>query len=260
MKLLTLRKFLILITVILTAFLLVAWLRQDTGGLAFNQQETLGTDKSNKEDLPLVIFSASQSGESKEQTLRKARSNRYDGRFQKPLSEIAGTGMMRTTHWWINLPGLPTSQSDAVVLGEVVVASAYLSNDKSNVYSEFNVSIEEVFKDENGGFLTKGGILTVSREGGRVKLPDGRTLYIMASDQGMPRKGRRYLFFLKHNDAGKDYSIITGYTLYQGKVTLLDEVDLDRFATYKGMTEEAFLNAVREAISNPPSAPRDIER
>jgi hypothetical protein len=129
-----------------------------------------------------------------------------------------------------------------------------------NVYSEFDTRIEEVLKDGSGGSLVEGGMIPVSREGGRVQLPDGRVLYVMSSDQGMPRKAHRYLLFLKHNNEGKDYNIITGYMLYQGKVTLLDEVDLDRFATYKGRMEQAFLKAVREVISNPPQAPRDIEK
>lgn len=254
------KKFLLFIIVILSVVLVAALLRKDTGSLAFSQQEKTSEEKNNKENMPLAIFSDSQPADARELALRNARSARYNGRLSKPLNEITGNGLMRTTHWWINLPGLPTAQSDAVILGEVVEASAYLSSDKSNVYSEFNLRIEEVFKDESGRSLVKARNLIMSREGGRVQLPDGRVLYVMSSDQGMPARNRRYLFFLKQNNEGKDYGIITGYRLYQGKVTLLDEVDLERFATYKGMTEESFLNAVREAVSNPPQAPRDIER
>ncbi len=260
MQRLNMRTSLLFISAILAAFWAVVLLCRDTGGLAFSQQEKMSAAKSDKENLPLVIFSASQPDNAGEQTLRKARSVRYDGRLPKPLNEVTGTGSMRITHWWINLPGLPTAQSDVVIVGEVVEADAYLSSDKSNVYSEFNIRIEEVFKGESGGLLVKGGTLIVSREGGRVQLPDGRILYVMSSDRGMPHKEQRYLFFLKYNNEGKDYSIITGYRLDQGKVTLLDEVDLDRFITYKGMAEEAFLDAVRKAVLNPPQAPRDIER
>jgi hypothetical protein len=254
------RKTLFLILIILAGCMIAARLRQGAGGLASSQQEKLSADKNDKEKMPLVVFSASQPGDAKEQSLRKARGVRYDGRLQKPLNELDGTGMIRVTHWWVNLPGLPTSQSDAVILGEVVEANAYLSNDRTNVYSEFDIRIEEIFKDESGGSLVKGGTLTTSREGGRAQLPDGRILYVMSSDQSMPRKERRYLLFLKRNNEPKDYNIITGYMLYQNKVALLDEIDLDRFAIYKNMTEGTFLNAVREAIANPPQAPRDIER
>lgn len=260
MRFLKTRKSLLSILIIVAAlYALSVLLFQKTDGLAFSQQEKINNNKDDKENLPLVVFSASQSNDQKEPTLRRIRNSRYDNRLPKPLNELSGTGLMRITHWWINLPALPTAQSGAVVLGKVVDANAFLSNDKSNVYSEFSIRIEEVFKDESGS-LKVGETLIASRAGGRVQLPDGRVLYVMSSDQGMPRKGRRYVLFLKYNSEASDYSIITGYMLRQGKISLLDEVDLHRFTAYKEMDEGDFLNAVRDAVMNPPQAPRDIER
>ena len=255
MQLLKTRKFLLLMLIIVVAVIVIeAFLRHDVDSLAFIQQEKTGNDKNDKENLPLAIFSDPQPNDQ----IRHTRSSRYDGRLPKPLNEMRDSGLMRITHWWINLPGLPTAESNAVVLGKVVAASAYLSNDKSNVYSEFTIQVEEIFKDESGS-LNLSGTVVALREGGRVQLPDGRILYVM-SDQGLPRKEWRYVFFLKYNSSANDYNIITGYLLNQGIVSLLDEVDLGRFSTYKNMDEQNFLNTVKAAVVNPPEAPSDIKR
>ncbi|HEX5736173.1 MAG TPA: hypothetical protein VF131_25315 [Blastocatellia bacterium] len=259
MQVLKTRALVAILFIVGVVFAIAVSLNENADGLAFSRQVKTSKDRNDKENIPLVIFSASQPNDQTNQTLRRIRGSRYDNRLPKPLNELSGTGLMRTTHWWINLPGLPTAQSDAVVLGKVVDATAYLSNDKSNVYSEFSIRVEDVFMDRSGS-LKLGGGLTVSREGGRVQLPDGRMLYVMSSDQGMPSKGRRYLLFLKYDSTANDYNIITGYMLRRDKVSLLDEVDLDRFSTYKNMDEKSFLNAVREAVVNPPQAPRDMER
>lgn len=251
-------KRLLAILIITATFVLTASLQQGFAGLRSGQENNLGKGRTPIDELPLAVFSASAPSPG-DHTPRSVRSRLFDGRFPKALDEMPGTGVIKTTHWWINLPGLPTAQSDAVVLGKTVSANAYLSSDKSNVYSEFLIRVEEVFrKDESGDSLVSGGTVTALREGGRVQVPDGRVLYLMSSDQGMPRVGQRYVFFLKYNK-GVAYRIITGYKIRRGRVSLLDEVDLDRFTTYRNMDERAFLTAVREAIVNPPQVPRDRE-
>jgi hypothetical protein len=42
---------------------------------------------------------------------------------------------------------MPFSHSDAVVVGNITSGQAYLSNDKRDVYSEFQIIIQEVLKD-----------------------------------------------------------------------------------------------------------------
>ncbi|HXG66548.1 MAG TPA: hypothetical protein VNO70_15720 [Blastocatellia bacterium] len=144
---------------------------------------------------------------------------------------------------------LPAAQSDAVVRGEVIDAQAYLSNDKTGIYSEFTVRIGEVLKDFQQAPIADDQQITVEREGGAVKFSSGRIQRYSIANQRMPRVGRQYVLFLKYNEEGKDYSILTGYEIRRGRVIPLDA--LAQFAAYKNSEEVSFLNAVKDAIARP---------
>lgn len=72
-------------------------------------------------------------------------------------------------------PALPASLGDAVAVGEVTDAKAYLTNDKVSVYSEFTIRIQEVLK-AGGAPLAPGSAVEAKRAGGRVRLPSGKVL------------------------------------------------------------------------------------
>ncbi|MFY9573498.1 MAG: hypothetical protein WAV20_19040, partial [Blastocatellia bacterium] len=82
-----------------------------------------------------------------------------------------------------------------------------------------------------------------------------RLLRYVIFHQGMPRPGRKYLFFLSHNKQGEDYAIITAYELRRGQVVPVDESDA--FASYTGSEEQAVLNQVRRAIAHGQQPPRE---
>ena len=64
-------------------------------------------------------------------------------------------------------PALPIIQSDAIVIGQVTSAQAHLSSDKTNVYSEFVVRVNDVLKSDRFGLPGVGGFITTTRPGGR---------------------------------------------------------------------------------------------
>ena len=210
----------------------------------------------NKDDRlgPIVDYEAnnkhSTGGDTKLQVLRRIRGDRYKQRTTQPLgeAEVYSDGYAISTEWEIGLPPLPVSQSDAVILGKVIKAQAYLSNDRTAVYSEFTILPEEIFKTPANKGLTVSEALVAEREGGTVRFQDGRLLPYRIFHQVMPRAGRQYVFFLKTNEQGEDYHIITAYELRHGLVSPLD--DLQKFAIYKGFDKEAFLKAVQDAITH----------
>jgi hypothetical protein len=63
----------------------------------------------------------------------------------------------------------------------------------------------------------------------------------------MPRIGRRYVLFLKNPEKSPNYEIITGYELKADGIANLNGDE--QFRVYREMGEEAFMKAVREAIS-----------
>ena len=215
------------------------------------QEETIKSKDEKK--FPIAVFSASLPADSKERAQRLARSGRFDKRATVPFDETDPDTTMRGTvsEWYLYIAALPTAESDVVVLGEVISAKGYLSNDRTSAYSEFAIRVNEVFKSDS---RPSGNSMTAVREGADVQLPSGRIIRREIVYQGMPRIGQQYMFFLKYNEQGNDYSILTGYEIRNGVVIPLDEAD--HFAAYKKLDEETFLNAVREALVNPPRAPR----
>lgn len=186
------------------------------------------------------------SAESKSLELRKLRNGRYDNRVWVQKDEQRSQ-ILSTNHWWLGLSALPVAQSDAIVLGEIVESQAYLSKDKSGVYSEFDIRINEVLKAPKTISLFTGDIIIGERAGGAVRFPSGRITQYFFLGQGFPRAGRLYLLFLKMNEYGQDFHILTGYQLRRRKVQALDQTDI--FAQYEGRDQNSFFNDLREAIA-----------
>jgi hypothetical protein len=161
-------------------------------------------------------------------------------------------------------PAFPVGQSDAVVIAEVKDARAYLSQDKTSVYSEFTVLVEEVLKNASVLSVVPGKTITTERSGGRVRLASGKEILRGFIGKPMPRAGRRYLFFLKGHEEAQSFSIITGYELRSGQVSPLDgssrfkeEMVIPEFAEYDrhdGVSESEFLNEVKAALNVTPQA------
>jgi hypothetical protein len=190
-------------------------------------------------------YSVSEPADPTARELRRAKNSRYDNRRPQPISELADGAeeLPLITHWWANISALPAAQSDAVVIGEVIDGHAYLSNDKTGVYSEFTIRVKEVLKAGNQIPLDADNSIVIEREGGAVRFPSGRVQKYRIAHQGMPRPGRQYVLFLKYNDLGHDFSILTGYELREGHVLPLDSVD--QFASYKNADKTSFLDTVR---------------
>lgn len=242
MQLLKTRKFwLFTATTVAIIFMLVTLLAKKDGGLASTAQDK--RIKSEKGRLPVAVFAAPQSDDPNEQTLRRIRNSRYDRRNPVPFDELRSDTKLRIriSDWFENMPVLPTLESDVILVGKVIDSNGYLSNDKTGAYSEFSINIEEIIKDD--GRSLPGALVAAEREGAAVQLPDGRVIEVRIAHQGTPRVGQRYVFFLKYNDLGKSYDILTGYEIHEGHVIPLDEGG--EFAQYEETDLNTFLNAVR---------------
>jgi hypothetical protein len=145
------------------------------------------------------------------------------------------------------LPGLPTKQSTAVLIGTVVASQAFLSDDKSGVYSEFVIRVNDVFKSDSPSLVT-GCLTEVERRGGRVKFSSGRIHWYSVDKENMPVSGRQYVFFLIRETQEDSLKILTAYELRGGNIFPLD--DLSQFRVFEGKSEEDFMNALRAAVAN----------
>ena len=143
--------------------------------------------------------------------------------------------------WQFNFPGLPVVKSDVIVIGQVLNAEAHRSDNKMNVFSNFEVRVDEVLK----GNVNVGNVITIQRIGGFVKYPGGRKVLFRLSGNGMPGVGARFAFFL--NVLDEDYTILTAYELVADGVVPLD--NSTQFQVYKGVSEISFIATLRDAIS-----------
>ena len=226
--------------------------RQIYGDARITSQDSVNNQKPfpKQGDTPVTSYNTPEPTDPGVRAMRRARSSQYDNRRPQPISELPGgiEELPLVTHWEWGLPALPSAESDAVVLGEVTGAQAYLSNDKTGVYSEFKIRIIEVLKNPQDLPLSPIEAIVVKREGGAVRFPSARVQHYRIIHQGLPAVSREYLLFLKYHNQTQDFTVLTGYELREDRVIPLD--DLDTFAVYKNTYSSAFLDAVRESISH----------
>ena len=212
-----------------------------------------------KEDkLPIVNYDDSEPGDANEKARRNARGKRFNNslRVAEPHPEAGAKGILDS--WMQRLPALPVHASDGIVIGDITNAQAYLSPDKTGVYTEYTVRVDEVLKQYSAAPIVTGGFVDAQREGGRVRFPSGRVQSYLTHYQGVPVTGRRYVLFLKRNEQADVFTLLTGYEQRDGHVYPLDGVDLaqgateiPQFAAYKGVDEPTFSRALRSALAHP---------
>jgi hypothetical protein len=190
--------------------------------------------------FPIADYGAPEPSDPSERAKRHAKGKKYD-KSHWSIYPDAQSSMARTHAISPDLPALPIKESTAVVVGPVTKAKAYLSNDKTGVYSVFDVQVDEVIKNSSNQPLTTASSIEVERDGGRVKFPNGRILTYVSTN--MPQVGQRYVLFLTIPQGQSDFQILTAYELRDGKVYPLD--DLPNLFVYENADEAIFLNQLR---------------
>jgi hypothetical protein len=232
--------------------------QQDDGKAAIKKIEENGD--------PIADYNFSESSDTPENNLRKKRKakNNLNSPNHKPGDakrfELNDNSQpINVGGPWIGSPrrpALPITQDNFVVVGEVIDAQAFLSDDKTNIFSEFSFRVEDVLKQNAEQPVSINEVITTERAGGKVKLPSGKMLHRLVEGVPMPKMGKRYVMFLKYDKETDSSYIITGYKLEAGKVTPLDGMglegqivqSLENFQQYDSVDENSFLNTVRNAI------------
>lgn len=157
-------------------------------------------------------------------------------------------------HWEREFEPIPVAKSDVVIIGEVVNAKALLSANKTSVFSNFEIKVLKILKNNKEAAATKDESLFVEREGGIVRYPSGHKFWSRVVGQRMPVTGAKYLFFLTNNfpiqGVSEDLYILTAYEIKNGRVSLLDDLKNQSAGVqaYKDKDESVFLNDVVQAI------------
>ena len=227
-------------------------------------QETPATQKKNVKleqrlaELPVVDFTDTDSAES--EPGRAARNKRHNS----PVSQEGARRPKLNEHMEPVLLDLPISHqpaepafpvSDLIVVGTIEAAKAYLSSDRTGVYSEVSVSIEDLLKTNPQYGLKTRGTVVAERSGGAVRFASGKILRRGSFARNIPTKGHRYLLFLNQTGDG-GFSIVTGYELTGNGVLPLDGgaegkgfAEFQNYESFRNATEASLLEAVRTAIN-----------
>jgi hypothetical protein len=148
------------------------------------------------------------------------------------------------------LPAIPSAQSDAIVIGELLDAHAYLTEDNREVYTQYTVVVQQVLKNQSSFDANAGAVFTVKRKGGRVRFPSGNIQTYHLSSQGVPRVGRRHLLFLERSDQISNFLVLTAYELNNDRVFPVDDVETQK--RYRNLSEAEFLRVVQSALTSSP--------
>lgn len=195
--------------------------------------------------VPSTDYDAPEPTNPEEKAKRQKKNKHYDDGGMVAKNPGEGAGSILVSHAFFALPALPTAQSDVILTADVLKSEAHLSNDKTGIYSEFSVQVNEVLKNA-GSPLSQGNLITLSRRGGKVRYPSGQIFSYEISNQSMPGVGKRYLFFLKAIPDTQDYEIVTGYEFDSGRVEPLDGA---QFETFSGKDVAGFIQTVRDEIA-----------
>lgn len=187
-----------------------------------------------KATFPIVEYSSAEISEPS----RKGKGKKY-GRIPVLYPNMLANTVefVALDDWEVGLFALPAEKSQIIVLGKVVEAAAFLSDNKEAVYSEFKIEIEKVFKNNTAEKLKPGKYIFAEREGGIVRYPTGFETWSYIASQRMPTVQNKYLFFLSHNFPNlspqeRDLYILTAYQLKDGHVIPLDHLSVAK--QYKG--------------------------
>jgi hypothetical protein len=197
--------------------------------------------------FPTVDYDAPEVGNDPDEVARrKEKNSRYDKRHFVSKDPNPGVSESAVILEGYSVPALPAEQSSLITVGEVLDSHAHLSNDKSGIYTELSIRIQEIIKNAAPSHLTAGRVITGERQGGIVRYQNAhRRLYHLA-EEGMPSAGRKYVLFLGAVEHSKDYRVLTGYELSPNGVIPIDTSR--QFKTYEGYDPDSFLNVVRAAI------------
>jgi len=243
------------LTIVFAAITLGLTLKAWSGSA--NQGDSQETNEQQQEstptkDVPVLDLKRAEATGSDQLNGRKRRNSlKQDRKIAELPSNVEP--LPTNAHTFVRLPPLPVDQSNAIILGRVTDRRALLTDDRLGIYSEFTITIEEIFKDDQNLFRV-GGVVVASRPGGAVRFASGRTQTYTIFNQGYPQKDKVYVLFLKRDDEG-DYSIQTGYEVTGTVVQPLDgrrqlpknEPDL-QFGIYRGVSLESFRNALQKAL------------
>jgi hypothetical protein len=144
--------------------------------------------------------------------------------------------------------------ADAVVIGTVSSKASQLTEDGSFTFTDYELNVEEVLKDNPAAPLHANDIVTITRAGGAVKL-NGRTLRATDYAEKPLEVNGRFVLFLKYLPETGAYRPYTGnvgddsFQLRGGKILQVSDEVLP-LGAHRPTDVAPFLAEVHSAVSS----------
>ena len=204
-----------------------------------------------------VVVEEAESSNPKERELRRAKNTRYNAGGADLTLERPQDSEIFFEHIWPAVRFIPAADSAVVVVGRVIKVQPYLSSDRSRIYTEMTVAVDNLLKGNEQNRVAANKTVVIDRLGGMIELKTGR---IVGDDTQIDNLGylkldRRYVVFAQATNDGNDLSLIKSYELVDGKVFTNDSRPSRLISTIVGIpstweNEAAFVKAVREATAS----------
>lgn len=170
---------------------------------------------------PIVDYDSRESVDRIDKIRRKLKNARYDHGVL-PSNPGPDIGDIRSEpERRAGFSDLPASRSDVIAEAVVGNSRAFLSGDKTGVYSEFTIVVAKVLKNAEGFSVNPGDTIIAERFGGKVRYPTGNVIRYRIEGEGVPIVGKRYIFFLAKADQDS-YNLLTAYEIQGNKIFALD--------------------------------------
>lgn len=146
-------------------------------------------------------------------------------------------------------------KADAIVIATVNSKASQLTEDGSFTFTEYDVTVEEVLKDNSRSPLAVNSNITVARAGGVVRL-NGRTLRALDRSERPLETAGRFLLFLQYVPEAGDYKSYTGdagdvsFRLRGDKLFQVSD-EARPLGEGRDVDATSFLNQVRSAAYGP---------
>src|SRR5437899_804774 len=206
--------------------------------------------------VPVVDFENPSIVDRIDKNARKQKNARYDhgvlpGNPLPNIGEIIGEPERRAGY-----SDLPANKSDVIVEAVVGDSKAFLSEDKTGVYSEFTILVSKVLKAAPGFVVNPGDTIAAERFGGKVRYPSGKVIRCRIEGEGVPIVGKRYIFFLAKADQDS-YTLLTAYEMHGNKIFAVDAWRTNAggqgaslFDKHTGEEFESFMEELERAMKN----------
>jgi len=201
------------------------------------------------------IDSQTQNESIGERENRRKREEKYKDTY-KPITD-SGPEPVTTTlviNDYTERPSsIPVAKSNAIIIGSIIGGKAFVSQDHTSVYSDYQVRVDQILKQDTSASasLFVGGLITATRLGGTIRFPSGNVRHFVNHKEGMPIIGGQYLLFLRKLEPDiLEYFIVLGgaYQLKNGRAYALDDFNDE----YDDVSASILLNKVQEAIGGRP--------